>query len=162
MSIRTLLVKELGYSEKQYDEFLDSYVITMQKEHLIISKRRIAQFRFDFSLIRENDLFAFIECDGQQHFQFVYAFFESLAEFLDRCVCDRTETVLAECNGIPLLRIRYDQLEEYKLQYMIQDLLAHPPKYVFQHNTFLSEEEYWKPLNDGVWVVNTQLGHVYD
>lgn len=162
VSIKTLLIKELGYSEKQYHEFLDSYMITMQREHLNISKRRIAQFRFDFSLIRNNDLFAFIECDGQQHFQFVYAFFESLAEFLDRCVCDRTKTVLAECKGIPLLRIRYDQLEEYKLRYMIQDLLSNPQKYVYRHNTFLSEEEYWKPLNDGVWSVSTQLGHVSD
>ena len=162
VSIKTLLVKKLGYSEGQYEDFMDSYMSSMQKENLHISKRRVAQFRFDFSLIRNNDLFAFIECDGQQHFQFVYTFFKTLAEFFDRCVCDRTKTIIAECNGIPLLRVRYDQLEDNQLRYMIQDLLNNPQKYVFQHNTFLSEEEYWKPLDEGVWTINTHLGHAYD
>ena len=162
ISIKKLLVNKLGYSEKQYDQFMDSYVSNMQKANLNISKRRVAQFRFDFSLIRNKDLFAFIECDGLQHFQFVYEFFKTLEAFLDRCICDRTKTVLAECNGIPLLRIRYDQLEEHQLRYMIQDLLANPQKYVYRHNTFLSEEEYWEPLDEGVWTINTHLGHVYE
>lgn len=161
-SIKKLLVKELGYSEKQYDQFMDSYVTNMQNSNINISKRRIARFRFDFSLIRNNDIFAFIECDGQQHFQFVYEFFKTLGTFLDRCVCDRTKTVLSECNGIPLLRIRYDQLEESTIRYMVKDLLSVPEKYVYHHNTFLSEEEYWKPLNEGMWSVCTQLGHACD
>ena len=162
VSIKTLLVKRLGYSEKQYEAFLDSYIAKMNNENLFFSKRRIAQFRFDFSLIRSKELFAFIECDGQQHFQFIYVFFESLGEFLDRHVSDRTKTILSECNGIPLLRIRYDQLDEHKIRYMIQDLLAHPQKYVYRHNSFLTEEEYWEPLNDGIWEINTKLGHICD
>ena len=161
MSIKKLLVNELGYSEKQYEQFIDTYVFNMKKSNLNISKQRVARFRFDFSLIRNNDLFAFIECDGEQHFQFVYEFFKTLGTFLDRCVCDRTKTVLAECNGIPLLRIRYDQLDESKIRYMINDLLVTPEKYVYRHNTYLTEEEYWRPLNEGVWTLNTNLGHAY-
>ena len=28
--------------------------------------------------------------------------------------------------------------------------------------SFLSEEEYWEPLDEGVWTINTHLGHVYE
>lgn len=164
ISIKRLLVDRLGYDRNRYEEFLSNYITNLATDGIVISKARITGFRFDFSLIQNRDLFAFIECDGLQHFQFVFTFFKTLAVFFDRCICDKTKNVISECNGIPLLRIRFDQLDECKIKAMIQDLIHAPNKYVYRHNTFLSEEEYWRPLNEGKWIVNTAFGrpkHTY-
>ena len=97
--------------------------------------------RFDFSLIHKDSIFAFIEYDGEQHFSWIDTFFKTLESFLLRHSADEIKTGVAEISNIPLLRIRFDQVDY--IPEMIDHLLENPLFYLEQHNTFLSNEEYW-------------------
>lgn len=57
---------------------------------------------------------------------------------------DFAKNALWEYLNIPLLRIRYDQID--CIDEMVTDLIDHPDRYITRHNTFLTEEEYWVPL----------------
>lgn len=125
-----------------YLKFMDDYDLSLKKKGIHISRQKLAKFRYDFSLIKNSSLFAFIEYDGEQHFKFVEIFFKTLHEFFLRQKSDMAKTIFADVNKIPLLRIRYDQIDEKRIRYMIADLIKSPKKYVDSHNTFLSNEEY--------------------
>ena len=116
----------------------------LSKQGINYTKANISRMRPDFAIVKDETIHSFIEYDGEQHFKFVDLFFKTLEYFLKRCDADKVKTDFAELSGIPLLRIRYDQID--KIEIMLDDLLTNPTKYLTQHNTFLTEEEYWKPL----------------
>lgn len=128
--------------EEQYKEFLDEYEKALIENNITVSRQKIAKFRFDFSLIKNGNVFAFIEFDGEQHFKFVDLFFKAMEYFLARHDDDLKKNTFAEASRIPLLRIRYDQIENEKIRYMITDLLTHPDNYLVVHNTYLDNDEY--------------------
>jgi hypothetical protein len=97
--------------------------------------------RYDFTIIKNGNIFAFIEFDGIQHFKLVHFFTKTLMEFFNRHSKDKIKTIFAEQKNISLLRIRYDQIN--MCESMIDDLLQEPKNYINNHNTYLTEEEYW-------------------
>lgn len=128
--------------KSQYKEFIDAYEIALKDCGINVSKQKFSKFRFDFTIIKNKEIFAFVEFDGAQHFEFVDLFFKTLENFILRHKADLAKDAFAEINNIPLLRIRYDQVEETKIRYMLTDLLNNPNKYIYQHNTYLTNEEY--------------------
>ena len=134
--------------EKEYNEYLSIYEKELIGRGVSVSKKRLAKFRFDFTLINHGKLFAFIEFDGKQHFYYVDVFFKTLSEFLYRHNSDIAKNVFSESNKIPLLRIRYDQDDMKTIKYMINDLIRSPHKYVNKHNTFMDENEYMSVFNN--------------
>ena len=134
------LFKEIGCADS-YTTFLKEVTKVLHEHEYGYSEKRIASMRFDFSLIRNNGVFAFIEYDGEQHFSLIDLFFSTLDDFFSRHDADRVKTALAESKAIPLLRIRFDQID--RIEYMIKDLLSNPQEYIFNHNTFLTNEQYW-------------------
>ena len=131
-----------------YQTYLDCVVESLRMNNTVFDKKRIASMRFDFSLIHQNNIFAFIEYDGEQHFSWIDTFFDTLNQFLSRHSADEIKTKFTESGMIPLLRIRFDQIDY--IPEMIDHLLNNPAYYISEHNTFLSEEEYWKPFNTTV------------
>jgi hypothetical protein len=43
-----------------------------------------------------------------------------------------------------MLRIRHDQVD--RIDDMVKDFIDNPQNYIHNHNTYLSEEEYWSIL----------------
>ncbi len=131
---------ELNLLDK-YDEFIDTLIFEFQKNGHNWSRHRIAALRYDFAVIRKEQIYLFIEFDGKQHFQFVNLFFKTFEHFLYRHNADEIKNSASEIKKIPLLRIRFDQVDYCKE--MIMDALDNPYKYLEQHNTYLTNEEYW-------------------
>lgn len=131
-----------------YDTFMIAYDNELKDSNINISRHKLAKFRFDFSVIKEANVFAFIEYDGVQHFKFVDLFFKTLEDFIVNISRDRAKDMFAEVSGIPLLRIRYDQIEESMVTSMIADLLENPCKYLEQHNTYISNHSYMKAFEE--------------
>ena len=130
--------------EKEYKQFMDKYEEELKRCGINISRRRLSKFRFDFSIIKNEELFAFIEFDGEQHFRFIDIFFKTLENFLFKQNVDQAKNLFSELSKIPLLRIRFDQSDNNRIRYMVGDLIKNPQKYLYQHNTYLSNEEYMK------------------
>jgi len=141
------LFEILSLTDK-YNDFMDAYEKELNKYNINISRRKLSKFRFDFSIIKNNELFAFIEYDGIQHFRFVDLFFKTFEDFLIGISRDKSKNAFSEINNIPLLRIRYDQIDEKTVTYMINDLLNNPQKYIYQHNTYLKDDEYMSVFNN--------------
>ncbi len=147
------LFEILGKPE-QYNAFMCDYEKELNINNIYISRRRLAKFRFDFSLIKNGEIFAFVEYDGIQHFKFIDLFFKTIEDFFMSHTRDEAKDIFSETNRIPLLRIRYDQIDEDLVRTMILDLVVNPYKYTIQHNTYLSNEEYMAVFEDK----NVQLG----
>ncbi len=126
----------------EYHNFMDAYEKELNGYNIFISRRKLAKFRFDFSIINDVELFAFIEYDGIQHFKFVDLFFKTFADFFRSLERDIAKNNFAEINKVPLLRIRYDQIDEKTVTTMIDDLIKSPKKYIDEHNMYLTNEEY--------------------
>ena len=95
--------------------------------------------RFDFYFELGGRRFA-VEFDGNQHFN--PAFTDSHGTtFEKRRELDLLKNEYCEKNGISLLRINESQRSS--IQEMIGDLIRNPDKYLVQHNTYLSNEEYY-------------------
>ncbi|MBR3468211.1 MAG: hypothetical protein IKH28_00705 [Lachnospiraceae bacterium] len=127
----------------EYDIFVDKYMGVMRENGIDISETRIRGLRFDFSVINCKGNLAFIEFDGEQHFQFIYFFFRTFEFFVERCEIDQVKQRFSEISHIPLLRIRYDQTDDDIMRFMIADFLNNPSDYIYKHNAILSEEAYW-------------------
>ncbi len=142
--------KAFDYMElsEYYKSFIYDYEDVLKKNEIKVSRQKIAKFRFDFTLIKNCNIFAFIEFDGEQHFRFVDLFFKTFELFLKRHTDDLAKNLLSESLNIPLLRIRYDQIDTEKIRVMVSDLLKCPNKYIVQHNTYLSNEEYMSVFED--------------
>ena len=139
VTIKTVF-KKLGLL-KIYADFMEVLLENFHKEFEDFSVDRLKRLRYDFTLLENNDIHSFIEYDGEQHFKFVKIFFDAFENFLCRNESDIIKNCISNYGNIPLLRIRYDQVEH--CEEMIEDLLNNPNKYIEVHNTYLSESEYW-------------------
>ena len=131
---------------EEYEDFMIYLLSEYQREFSGFTVERLSRLRYDFTLLENNNIHSFIEFDGKQHFKFIYLFFRTLEEFLLRHNSDEIKNKISVYGNIPLLRIRYDQIDF--CEEMIDDLLKNPNKYVDRHNTYLSEEEYWEDIED--------------
>lgn len=66
--------------------------------------------------------------------------------FLKRSAVDFVKNNLWEYLNIPMLRIRHDQIN--MIDNMVNDFVRHPENYFYNHNTYLTEDEYWAELNE--------------
>ena len=113
--------------EKELD-----YEIEFTKHNCYSSGGKKSQFDF---FIANTGL---IEVDGEQHF-----FPVSDWDF-EKCQKDDSiKTKYCENNNIPLLRIKYTQVQSGEYKSMIDDFIANPKKYIYNHNTYLSTKEYY-------------------
>ncbi len=110
------------------------------------SKKKIQKLRPDFVLYTDDNskIRGAIEFDGEQHQNFMEFFFKSIKEFYMRNNADFVKQSLWEYLNIPMLRIRYDQID--MIDTMVTDFINNPQNYIHNHNTYLSEDEYWAPL----------------
>lgn len=84
-----------------------------------------------------------IEFDGSEHFSpwRIQPFEKRIPSFLKLLERDNRKTALCEKYKIPLLRIRYDQIN--LIPELIEDFLSDPKKYLKRHNKLLSNKKYW-------------------
>ena len=90
--------------------------------------------RFDFAI---PDV-GLIEIDGEGHFRQI-----SNWNFEKTVRDDTLKTVYCENNNIPLLRVRYDQMQDGTYAELVEDFINNPATYIMQHNKYLSEKEYY-------------------
>lgn len=95
--------------------------------------------RYDFS-IEWNNRLVFIEFDGEQHFKPINQW-KGKKGYEERKKADIEKNQYCRKNGIPLLRIRYDQI--HLISDMINDFLENNEKYLQQFNTYLTDEKYY-------------------
>ena len=112
------------------------------------SKKKIQRLRPDFILYTDEDnkICGVIEFDGEQHQNYVEFFFKTIEEFYKRSNVDFVKQSFWEYMNIPMLRIRHDQID--MIDDMVQDFINKPQNYIHNHNTYLSEEEYWSILTE--------------
>lgn len=112
------------------------------------SKKKIQRLRPDFILYTDEDnkIRGVIEFDGEQHQNYIEFFFKTIEEFYKRSNIDFVKQSLWEYMNIPMLRIRHDQID--MIDNMVQDFINKPQDYIHNHNTYLSEEEYWSILTE--------------
>jgi hypothetical protein len=131
-----------------WEDFLNELHENLAKAGIQWSKEKIEKLRPDFVLYTDNDkkIRGVIEFDGEQHQNFVEFFFRTVEEFTRRHHADMAKQSLWEYLGVPMLRIRYDQVS--KIDDMVQAFVTHPQDYIIRHNTYLSEDEYWSVLRE--------------
>lgn len=115
------------------------------KSHLALVQHK----RYDFVLQNnKNEIFAIIEFDGTQHFSYNAFFTRSVKQYLSRCFEDHLKNRFAEEHQIPLLRIKYDQINQ--VEEAIADLLKNPQNYLKNHAFHMSDKEYWSELQNTI------------
>ena len=145
-SIKTVF-KDLAF-DINWNEFLDVLHQNLGNAGINWSKSKIQRLRPDFVLYTDNDnkICGVIEFDGAQHQNFVEYFFRTVEEFLYRSETDFAKQSLWEYLNIPMLRIRDDQSD--MIDNMVKDFIDNPQNYIHNHNTYLSEDEYWSILSE--------------
>lgn len=125
-----------GYDgENHVKDYLEAKKIKYKPQYNVKSINK----KYDFCAIYHNKRLM-IEFDGEQHFKPV-EYWGGEAGFLKQKEADLIKTNWCEKEQIPLLRIRFDQ-KPY-ISEMIEDFLCDPLKYVKNHNTYWSNEEYY-------------------
>ena len=144
--IKTIF-KDLNISI-DWDIFLDSLQHNLSIAGMNWSKKKIEKLRPDFVLYTDenNKIRGVIEFDGEQHQNFVEFFFKTIEEFYRRSNVDFVKQSLWEYLNIPMLRIRHDQID--MIDDMVKDFIDNPQNYIHNHNTYLSEDEYWSILSE--------------
>lgn len=82
-----------------------------------------AKFRFDFALLDGEDRpIAFIEYNGQQHYQFANSGWNTEENFLETVDRDREKAELCDKYNIPLYIIRYDEDIQERLEQILKNI----------------------------------------
>jgi len=143
-TIKTIFT-DLGISV-DWNDFLSELQLKLGLTGYNWSKLKIQKLRPDFVIYtdEENKIRGIIEFDGEQHQNFVEFFFKTIEEFYRRSNTDFVKQSFWEYMNIPMLRIRHDQVD--RIDDMVKDFIDNPQNYIHNHNTYLSEEEYWSIL----------------
>ncbi len=145
-TIKTIFA-DLGISV-DWNDFLSELQSKLGSAGYNWSKQKIQRLRPDFVLYtdEENKIRGIIEFDGEQHQNFVEFFFKTIEEFYRRSNTDFVKQSFWEYMNTPMLRIRHDQID--MIDDMVNDFVNNPQNYIHNHNTYLSEEEYWSILTE--------------
>lgn len=130
----------------EFDRIATSYTEVLNDMDIQISKTEIERTRYNFAIIKDGKVFAFIEYDNRHHFEFSQFFHQNYEGFELSQNKEMVKTILSEIADIPLLRVRYDQIG--CIRHILDDLIENPDNYKYQHNTTLSEYEYWNELSN--------------
>ncbi len=99
--------------------------------------------RPDFIVFDEADNpIAVIEFDGTQHFSSSHWYNKRKHIYLECIEADDRKTKFCERRKIPLLRIRYDQID--KTGRVLDRFFKNPTKYTRRHNPYLSNKKYYE------------------
>ncbi len=145
-TIKTIFT-DLGISV-DWNNFLSELQSHLNSAGYNWSKKKIQNLRPDFVLYTDEDnkIRGVIEFDGEQHQNFIEFFFKTIEEFFRRSDTDFVKQNFWEYMNIPMLRIRHDQIN--MIDNMVQDFINNPQNYIYNHNTYLSEKEYWSILTE--------------
>ncbi len=121
--------------EEAVKEYLRSKNISYTPQKYVREIRK----RYDFPRECKGKLI-FIEFDGGQHFKPVNRW-KGKKGYQERRQADIEKNEYCLQNGIPLLRIRFDQA--HMIPVMVDDLMENMEKYYRQVNTYLTNEEYY-------------------
>lgn len=145
-TIKTIFI-DLGISV-DWNDFLSELQSKLGSVGYNWSKQKIQRLRPDFVLYTDEDnkIRGVIEFDGEQHQNYIEFFFKTIEEFYRRSDVDFVKQSFWEYMNIPMLRIRHDQID--MIDNMVQDFIDKPQNYIHNHNTYLSEEEYWSILTE--------------
>ena len=88
----------------------------------------------------------FIEIDGEGHFKQIASW-----DFEKTAVDDEIKTLYCERSKIPLLRIRYDQMQDGTYIDLIEDFLCNKTSYIHRHNKYLPEKEYYAEREENLF-----------
>ena len=137
-TINTVTDKEINGSsgEELIKMYLEKFNVNYEREFTVNIKNH--NRRFDFRILH-NGKIMFIEFDGEQHFMPIDRF-GGIEEFKSRRNADFAKTKYARQNKIPLLRIRYDQIQE--IPEIIDSFLEKPS--IRQFNPKITNEQYYK------------------
>lgn len=125
-----------GYDgENHIKDYLTSRDIKFKPQYTI----RVIGKRYDFCVLIHSKRLM-IEFDGEQHFSPV-ELWGGEDTYRKQRETDIEKNEWCEKNGIPLLRIRYDQ--KPLICELVKDFLENPKKYLTVHNMLLSNEEYY-------------------
>lgn len=120
------------YHNKTFSKIFDDFNI----DKSFLSKKT-ERLRPDFVIFKDNVIIGFIEEDGENHFcKNIKS--PGLFEIKQR---DLIKQDFIENLGYPLLRIKYSQMDDFR--YMINDFLNNPSDYLYKHNTFYCNEDYF-------------------
>lgn len=120
--------------EKRISDILDAKLINYMREKTI--KYRDGSYgRLDFLLIHRC-----IEYDGEQHFR-SNDYFGGIEYLKHITECDNRKNNYCKENQLPLLRIRYDQIDD--IEAILNHFLANPDFYKDRYNPYLTNEEYY-------------------
>lgn len=130
-----------SYAEAAISEYLTLHNVEFIREYTFpeckfINTNRHAKFDFYIPNI------GIIEVDGKQHFKAV-DWFGGINGFKKTQERDTLKTAYCETNNIPLLRVRYDQMQDGTYAELVEDFINNPAAYIMQHNKYLSEKEYY-------------------
>jgi hypothetical protein len=130
-----MVIKYCDMIDLKYDfQFLDHECYSSGGKHS----------RFDFSI---PDV-GLIEVDGEGHFR------QTSNWNFEKAIKDDTlKTTYCEEHNIPLLRIRYDQMQDGTYVDLIEDFITNPANYINQHNK-LSEAEYYAERTENLSVAS--------
>lgn len=126
---------ECSSGEKLIRQYLRSRGIIFRSEHYVREIKKKYDFSFEW-----NGTLVFIEFDGEQHFKSINKW-KGKVGYLKRRKADIEKNEYCANNGIPLLRIRFDQA--YLIPNMIDDFLENTPNYFQKCNTYFTNEIYY-------------------
>lgn len=135
------VLKKLGYTKEEEGEYIKK--ITKSTG---LSVKDVRRYRFDFIIFdaKKKEITKVIEFDGTQHFVYSEKFHVKRS-FEDSFMADSNKTNILQSIDIPLLRIRYDQVD--KIEEMINDLNKNGRKYIRIHNPYIKDASEYYDLN---------------
>jgi predicted Zn-ribbon and HTH transcriptional regulator len=127
--------------EKAISKYLKKKGIIHEIQYKIEECRNVRPLPFDNSIFENGILKGLIEFDGKQHFKAInhYGGYEQLLKNINH---DVKKTYYCKENQIPLLRIKYTQLEN--IDEILDDFVNNTSKYIHNHYYGMTEEEYYE------------------
>ena len=114
--------------------------ILSRKDIKFVSEKIIHHDDNTWSIIDFEISSGLIEFDGLQHFKSI-DFFGGEESLIDNIKRDKKKNVYCKENNIPLLRIRYDQIDD--IEAILEHFISNPNFYKDRYNPYLTNEEYY-------------------
>lgn len=126
-----------SHGEERIEKILKVKNVCFEVEKKIDCLGKANKSKFDFYIKGVG----FIEFDGNQHFK-PYEFYGGEKRYKQLKSNDQKKNQYCEQNQIPLLRIKYNQFD--KIKEMIEDFILNKENYLKNHNTYLTNTEYYR------------------
>lgn len=105
----------ISYGEQFIQEILEKYNIDFKKQYSFPDLKDHKPLKFDFAVFKNKILYKLIEYDGRQHFDQSSLFYSDTMKQHDQSKTDYCIT-----HNIPLLRLKFEDLNESLLERIMQ------------------------------------------